>query len=378
MSHSSASSTLLVIEDHPGQLETLQDMCTTDGLLPIGCSSGKDALTACQSHDVHVAILDLHLPDMDGLTVLQRLKECTPDIKVIINTAYASLETAIEAVNRGAFAYVQKMSDPDEILAHVHRAFHAHLAGYSERLEQEVSARTAELLQANRSLQHEVEIRKRAEDNLKTALQQKTLLLREVQHRTRNNMAVLSALLAFHANTADNPFIQRTLHALQARIDAMAKIHEQLHQENLMVVNLREYIEDLMRSLIIKNEIRPERVTWTFDVEPLVMIIDPAMSFGLLLHELLNNTLQHAFPQQQSGTIHISLHALDDGQRELRVRDTGVGLPEDINIHHARTLGFQLITLLTQSLQGTLQVLRHTPGTEVVLRFKEPDYHNRI
>lgn len=373
-----ATSILLVIENHPGQLETLHDICLADGLTPIGCLSGKEALAACQEHDVHVAILDLRLPDMDGLTVLEKLKERVPNIKVIINTAYASLESAIEAVNRGAFAYVQKMGDTDELLSHIHRAFHAHLAEYSEWLTQEVNARTAELSRYNIALQQEVEAHKQTEEHLKTALQQKTLLLREVQHRTRNNMAVLSALLNFQANSVDNASVQYYAQALQSRIEAMAKIHEQLHQENLMLVNLREYIEDLTQTLLIKYAIHPDWIVCRYDVELLSMVIDPAVSFGLLLHELISNALQHAFPHHQAGELQISLHTLDAGQRELRVRDTGIGLPAEIDVQNPRTLGFQLIHLLTQALGGTVHVIRHTPGTEIIIPFQEPDYKQRI
>ena len=130
--HEHSSSLILVIEDNAAQLKTLIDIFETEGLHPIGCVSGREAVEACQQHDVHVAILDLKLPDMEGSEVLSQLKEQTPDMKVIMNTAYATLEPAMEAVNKEAFAYVQKMGAIEELLAHVHQAFHGHLAGDSE------------------------------------------------------------------------------------------------------------------------------------------------------------------------------------------------------------------------------------------------------
>jgi len=102
-----ASSAILVIEDNVAQLKTLTDILGTEGLQPIGCLSGREALEVCQQRDVHVTILDLRLPDMEGLEVLTQLKQQTPDMKVIINTAHASLESAVEAVNKEAYAYVQ-------------------------------------------------------------------------------------------------------------------------------------------------------------------------------------------------------------------------------------------------------------------------------
>ena len=160
------SSSLLVVEDNTAQLKTLLDILETEGLQPIGCSSGRKALEACQQYDIHVAILDLRLPDMDGLEVLTLLKQQIPDMKIIINTAHATLESAMEAVNKEAFAYVQKMGNIEELLAHVHRAFHAHLTGYSEQLEREVSKRTAELVKVNDAIHQEIAEHKQTEKAL--------------------------------------------------------------------------------------------------------------------------------------------------------------------------------------------------------------------
>ena len=173
------ASLILVVEDNAAQLKTLTDILESDGLQPIGCLTGREAIAACQRYPVHVAILDLRLPDLPGLEVLRQLKQQTPNMKVIINTAYATLETAMAAVNQEAFAFVQKMGDVAELLAHVHRAFHAHLVGYSAQLEREVQKRTAELSAANEALRREIGERERAAAEIRTLNAELELRVRE-------------------------------------------------------------------------------------------------------------------------------------------------------------------------------------------------------
>ncbi len=128
---------ILVIEDDPMHSKLLCLLLEKEGFQPIACGSGEEAMSACASHEVRVAILDLVLPDMDGVSVLSRIKASYPEIKVIINTAHGSLESAMAAVNREAFAYVQKGGDEKELINHIHRAVKAHYEDYGRRLEEE-------------------------------------------------------------------------------------------------------------------------------------------------------------------------------------------------------------------------------------------------
>ncbi len=227
-------------------------------------------------------------------------------------------------------------------------------------------------------LARDITDRKLAEEQLKDALEYKTMLLQEVQHRTRNNMNMLSSLLMFQAQYIEDAQAQRQLQALQARIDAMALLHQKLHQPDLMVVNLREYTEELVQVLMYKYSLHSDRIRFSYDVAPISMIIDPAISFGLMLYEILSNAVQHGFPDERRGEIHISLHAFKDGTRKFCVRDNGVGLPEGFDETTAPSLGFKLMTMMAQSLRGHLDVRRCDPGTEVVVCFKEREYKKRI
>ncbi len=152
---------LLIIDDHSAHLETLAAILEQQQIASRRCQTGQEALMACTQQKFDVAILDLRLPDMDGIDVLRRLKEHAPQIKIIIHTGYASMEAAIDAVNHGAFAFMRKMDDVDELLDHIHEAY---LQRHREDLEEELKKRNEELLLINQKLANEIAERKKAEE----------------------------------------------------------------------------------------------------------------------------------------------------------------------------------------------------------------------
>ncbi len=162
-----SKSPILLIDDDPSQLKSLANLFELDGLEPVCCSTAEEALEACQSQQLNVAVLDLRMPGVDGLSLLRLLKNINPDIKIIIHTAYASVESAITAVNENAFAYIQKLGNVGELVSHVHRAFHSHYVTYSETLEATVEQRDVDLRDANRNLRKEVKDRRQKEQAIK-------------------------------------------------------------------------------------------------------------------------------------------------------------------------------------------------------------------
>ncbi len=164
-----ANPLILVVDDNPSHLRTLAEILESEGLQPLCCQTGREALAACEQHAVHVAVLDLRLPDMDGLQLLDAILHCRPQLKVIVYTGYASLDTAMAAVNHGAFAYMQKVGNVEELRAHIHRAFHTYLAGYSEALEHEAEQRTRALIRANADLRSEIAERQQTEAALRAS-----------------------------------------------------------------------------------------------------------------------------------------------------------------------------------------------------------------
>jgi len=161
-------SKLLIVEDDQSQRRTLTSIMEAEGFDVIACSTATEALEHLNRLKIGVVVLDLRLPGLSGTQLLERLAAATNGIRVIINTAYSSYESAKDALNLGAFAYVEKAGDPQELLRHVHRAFEASLRSYADELETVVAERTGELRQANKLLSEEIADRKKAEEAYRT------------------------------------------------------------------------------------------------------------------------------------------------------------------------------------------------------------------
>ena len=332
------------------------------------------------------------MPGMDGLELIKSLKDLNQDIEILVLTGFGTIDNAIEALQAGgAFDFLRTpMESIDAFFNTIcqalekrrlriqNRTLLEELRKHRDDLEELVEERTAELVRSNEHLQQEITERKQAEEQLKAALHAKGLLLKEVPHRTRNNMTVMSALLDFQSEHIEDAQARHAFKSLRDRIDAMTLVHHKLHQEDLTTVNFKDYIDDLVQTLLVSHQAHPDRISVISDLEPVLLTIDSAVPFGWLLHELLSNALKYAFPDGRAGEIRISLHTTDAGQRELRVRDNGVGLPEEFDIERPNSLGCRLITILAEQLRGTVDVQRQEPGTEMIIQFKEYCHKKRI
>ncbi len=160
-------SRLLIVEDDEPQLRTLTAIMQDEGFEVIGCSTAAEGLDHIKQENVGVAIVDLRLPDLSGTRLLEQLQTLNGAVRIIINTAYGSFDSAKDAVNLGAFAYVEKAADPEELVRQVHRAFRTHLQHYADDLEVAVASRTSELQQANKALRREITEHKETEEALR-------------------------------------------------------------------------------------------------------------------------------------------------------------------------------------------------------------------
>ena len=225
------------------------------------------------------------------------------------------------------------------------------------------------------SIVRDVSDRKQAEDRIRSSLAEKEVLLREIHHRVKNNLQVVSSLLTFQSDALENEEAAEAFRESQNRIQAMANVHEHLYRsDNLAQIDMANYIKELVSYL--------RQSYWAYGVVPKVEVaditldVDTAIPCGLLINELVSNAIKHAFPSRREGEsdtprgeVHIALHPAGDGL-ELVVSDDGAGLPEDADLETAKSLGLRLVNLLTRQLQGELQVERgRESGTSFRITF---------
>jgi two-component sensor histidine kinase len=208
--------------------------------------------------------------------------------------------------------------------------------------------------------------------HLETSLQEKEVLLREIHHRVKNNLQVISSLLSLQSDHVTDERAVEVFQDGQNRIRSMALVHEKLYQsENLAWVDFAEYIVSLSRYLFRAYRNHAARVRLDIDTEDVLLDVDSALTCGLIVNELVSNALKHAFPVDREGEIRVQLHTDGDRHVVLRVGDNGIGLSHDLDVGQTESLGLRLVNILVEQLDGTI-ALHATSGTAFEIRFAHP------
>ena len=225
-----------------------------------------------------------------------------------------------------------------------------------------------------RKQQYEIEM---YAQNLKT-LEQRETLLKELHHRTKNNMQVISSLLQLQAANTDSNTTRQILKDAEGRIESMALVHKKLYQtENLSHVDFNEYARDLGKQIEKNRSTIDKPVRITLSVEPVEMLIDTAIPLGLVIHELVINGIKHNDSRGEC-KIAIELHISENRDILLEVRDNGPGFPEDFDYRTTSSLGMQLIlAIVEEQLQGKVEFI-HRNGLTCRIRFKDELYKQRV
>jgi len=211
---------------------------------------------------------------------------------------------------------------------------------------------------------------KDTEKKLKTTIKEKDTLLREIHHRVKNNLQIISSLINLQSRYIKDSETLDVFTESQNRVRSMAIVHEKLYQSNnISKIDFAEYLHDLVTSLFYSYNIQPEKINIETDIENIFFDVDTCIPCGLIVNELLTNCVKHAFPDNERGHIYIGLHD-DGGTYTLNVCDDGVGFPESIDHKNTDTLGLQLVTNLVNQLEGSLEVINNN-GTTFKIKFKD-------
>lgn len=211
--------------------------------------------------------------------------------------------------------------------------------------------------------------RKLAETQIKESLREKEVLLQEIHHRVKNNLQVISSLLDLQSHYIEDPALQSIFIDCCSRIKSIALVHESLYQsQNFASINFSEYIKNLTGYLFQIYGENAARIELGLDLENAEFNIDTTVTCGLIINELVSNALKHAFPNSIDGQINIGFSSDSNHCHTLTVKDNGVGFLQNRNVKNIKTLGIQLVNILSTQLEGTLEIDSST-GTQFQLRF---------
>lgn len=418
---------ILIVDDNPTNLSVIVDYLEDSGLNILVSQDGESSLKRAKYAKPGIILLDVLMPGIDGYETCRRLKSEpeTQEIPIIFMTALSSTEDKVKGFEAGAVDYVTKPIQPAEVLARIklhlqlrfmtrtlsrqnevlmieveqRKAVQTRLRTINSKLEQEaqeriaaqkalkqlnlelearVAKRTTLLAQSNHKLQQEIVERKQAETKLKNSLTEKEVLLKEIYHRVKNNLLVVSSLLEIQCSSIEDPEMIKILKNSQERIYSMALVHEQLYRsENLQKIDISLYIKALLDKISDSHINSEQEINLIVNAQEINLNIETVNSCGLIINELVTNALEHAFSGQQQGNIWLNLEYNTDSEIVLTIKDDGQGMPSDFNFDQAESLGLRLVKILTRQLEGKLE-LDLSQGTCFKITFAELDYCDRL
>jgi two-component sensor histidine kinase/DNA-binding response OmpR family regulator len=509
---------ILVVEDELGPRESYRQILKNDYEV-ILMDNGSSAIEYVTNHPADVALVDIRMPDIDGIEVLKQIKAIQPQIEVIMITAFASIENAKNAIKYGAIDYLIKPASVKEIQATIKKAiakriqrmqyneklswllqvsqsitssldaqdakknildwveklFFAQIVwlalynsqseeieladvrgsiseeivnafshgregiteavlaqkqiiiapdvmtdervrykdaalkaeiksivglplmiqdkvigvlGFSSTAVHEVTAERSEQFDGQQTIEptqknfltifaNQAAIAlenarlyselQESFERIMASLEEKEVLLREIHHRVKNNLQIIYSLLSLQERYIKDENYREMFKDTQNRICSMAFIHEELYKsENLAKIDLDSYIKYLASSLFRTYE-TTSKIALKIDVEDVSLSINSAIPCGLILNELISNSLKHAFPEGREGEIKITLRYIEN-KIELVVSDDGISIPEDLDIQNSESLGLQLVIALVKQLEGIIELDR-SGGTTFKITF---------
>ncbi len=335
---------ILLVEDNPGDVliidEMLKNVVGTEFNL-VHTNRLESALQNLQKDNFDAMLLDLGLLDSQGMDTFVTIRVHSPELPIVILTGLTDEDFAVKAIGEGAQDYLIKGQIDGRLLI--------------------------------RSIRYDIE-RKNSEMLIKKSLEEKNLLIKEIHHRVKNNLMVISGLLNLQSRYIHDKNDLEFFKESQSRAKSMALIHERLYQsDNFKSIDFGEYIVKLSNDLFHTYNCDASHVKFDIEVENIMVDVDTAIPLGLIVNELLSNSLKHGFPDARSGDIKIKFHRYHD-KLQLIVKDDGIGLSGKIDYKNTDSLGLQLVNLLTGQIDGELEV-NMNGGTEFIISFTELNFN---
>ena len=357
--------TIMVVDDDPYMFNVLADFLKEAGYKVLLATKAETVFELLKTHVPDIILLDINLPGITGFEIAARLKSShrTGSIPVIFMSVRTDSKDKVRAFDLGAVDYMTKPLNLEEAAARINT--HLTIRNLQKTLEEKNSRLSREISERKKV----EEALRKSEDQIKTQLKEKEVLLKEIHHRVKNNLQIINSLLNLQSRNITDKESLDVFEKCKIRIDSIALVHEKLYQsEDLANIDFGEYVNTLTVRLFDAYASRLPHVDLKTDVDKLYLQVNKAIPCALAVNELVMNSIKHAFPSGRKGTISLTLKTFDNKKVSLTVADDGVGLSEDFAIDDPATLGMQIINALVGQLHGSLRVEKGK-GTTFIIDF---------
>lgn len=341
---------IMVVDDEAVITSQLEERLNTVGYDVVGrAASGEEAVALARNLTPDLILMDIVMPGkVDGIAAAEIING-ELDIPVIFLTAYASTDILEKAKVVEPFGYIIKPFDVVNLKASID------IALYKKEREKELK---------NSYATHRI--------SMESSLKEKEIMIKEINHRIKNNLQTISSLMQLKARSINNSDVQEILNDFVNRINAVSLIHDNLYQSsNLNEIDFAGYIKNLISELFYIHGVDKQRIALNMDIERIFLDLKSSVICGLIMIELVTNALKYAFPEtRKEGAIQIDFSCKNQNNYFLGVCDDGIGIPCEKDLESPGTLGYQLIEALVRQMKGTFSVFREN-GTRVEIKWAQ-------
>ena len=390
---------ILILEDVAFDAELIEYELRREGVkfLSKRVETKENFISELEEMKPDLILADHSLPKFDGLSALKIANSECPYTPFLFVSGKIGEEFAVNALKEGATDYIFKnnlsklVPAIQRALKECHEKIEREKAQKALRdahfeLERQVLERTKALSRVNDELRAEMDERERIENKLKKSLEEKEILLKEIHHRVKNNLQIISSLLNLQSRYINDEEMLDIYKESQNRVKSMAIIHEKLYQsEDLASIDFGDYVKSLVLDLFNSYGVDNGNIKPDINIYDILLDINTAIPCGLIVNELVTNSIKHGFlanknraNSQFDGKDEIAINITkEDEIYTMSIYDNGIGFPDDLDFHHTDSLGMQLVISLTSQLRGTVELERGN-GTLFRIAFREVEYNNKF